>query len=68
MTTTQKQTDKMTFGGLNVHSQKIHRFPRRRESEARIGEHDNAQRDQQDGNDGFGVHIESGVNFSCGSC
>ena len=47
----------MTFGGRNVHAQKIDRLARRREAQAGIGEHHHAQGDQQDGNNGFGVHI-----------
>src|ERR1017187_1466943 len=57
-----RRRDEMTGGGFKVHPQKVHRFARRRESKSRIGEHHNAQRNEQDGNDSFRVHNES-INY-----
>src|SRR5271154_2116461 len=50
--------DEMIIGGRNVHPKEINGFSRRREAQAGIGEHHNAECDQKERNDGFYVHIE----------
>jgi hypothetical protein len=50
--------DEMIVSGRNVHSQKINGFSWSRKTQARIGEHDKSQNDQNDCSDGFYVHIE----------
>ena len=49
----------MAVSRFKVHSKEIYRFSRGRESDARVSEHHNTQGDQEDGNDGFCIHIES---------
>lgn len=49
--------DEMTVGGCDVQPKELDGFSRGREAQARIGEHHNAQGDQNDGYDRFCVHI-----------
>jgi len=39
--------DEVRFGGLKVHSKKVHRFPRSHEGDARASEHHDTETDQQ---------------------
>src|ERR1043166_7031154 len=56
--------DKVAIGGLNVHSEEVDRLSRSREADARVGEHHDAESDQNDGSDGLCVHNESPVFLS----
>jgi len=47
----------MVVGGRNMHSQEFDRFSRGRETQAGVGKHHNAERNQKNCNDGF--HIKS---------
>ena len=53
--------DKVIVGGRDVHAEKLNRLSGCREADAGIGQHHDAERDQQDRNDGFRVHRESPV-------
>jgi len=45
--------DEMVLGGLDVEAKEINRLPRSCETQAGIGEHNDAKRDEQDCDDGF---------------
>jgi len=55
--------NKMVVGRRNVHSKELDGFSRGRETQARVGKHDNAKSDQKDRNDGFHIHNKSIINF-----
>ena len=42
--------DEVAVGGLNVHAEELDGLSRGREGDARVSEHHDAQRDQNDGN------------------
>ncbi len=46
----------MAFRGFDAHPEKIHRLAGGGEGETGIGQNDNADTDENDGDDGFGVH------------
>jgi hypothetical protein len=56
--------DKMADSGLKVHSKEFDRLSRSREGDARVSEHHDAQSDQEDGDNGFCIHIDSFSLFS----
>jgi hypothetical protein len=53
--------NEVAVSGLNVYSEELDRLSRGLEGDARVSEHHDAQSDQEDGNNGFCVHIESPV-------
>ena len=55
--------DEVVVGGLKAHSEELDGLSRGREGDARVCEHHNAQRDQDDCNDGFCIHYEFPVCF-----
>jgi hypothetical protein len=52
--------NEMVVGGCDVHPEKLDGLSRSRETQARIGEHDDSQNDQTDCDDGFHVYFEFG--------
>jgi hypothetical protein len=44
-----------------MHAEKVNRFSRRREGDAGVSEHHDAQSDQEDCDNGFCIHIDSSV-------
>ena len=60
----------MVFRGLDVHPKKFNGFARRGEADAGIGEHNNSEGDEHDGDDGFSVHKKlrnSDARFAAGN-
>jgi hypothetical protein len=50
--------NKVAMSGLNVRAEEIDRVPWRREANARVSEHNDAQGNQNDGNYRFCVHVD----------
>jgi hypothetical protein len=53
----------MADGGLKVHSEEFDRLSRGLEGDARVSEHHNAQGNQNDRNNVFGVHVEFTIKY-----
>jgi len=51
--------DEVAVSGLNMQAEKIDRLARRRKGDARVGEHNDAERNEKDRYYGFCIHFES---------
>jgi hypothetical protein len=49
--------DEVSLSGLEVHTENIHWLAATRETDARVGKHNDAQRNQDNRDDGFGIHF-----------
>lgn len=50
--------DKMIVRGCDMHAQEFDGFSRRRKAQTRVGKHHDAEGDEENCNNGFGIHNE----------